>query len=219
MPPAVATSFAERRTPSLKDFAPDAGARRSGDADLCEALASAEPGAADALLRRLNGVVEATLARLVGPADVERDDLVQQSHERILASVVTRRFEGACSLSTWARVITEHVVIDALRSRARERSVFDGTCAAGDVAAGRAAAGPLPDELCDLRREIVSVQRSLDSVLPLRAQAFVLHDVLGFDLSEIADMLEISAAAAQSRLVRGRRDLHARIGLVRRMRD
>jgi RNA polymerase sigma-70 factor, ECF subfamily len=69
----------------------------------------------------------------------------------------------------------------------------------------------LPDELLDLRREIERVGRELCSVLPQRAEAFVLHDVLGFDVSEVAGMLEISAAAAQSRLARGRHDLFARI--------
>jgi RNA polymerase sigma-70 factor (ECF subfamily) len=73
------------------------------------------------------------------------------------------------------------------------------------------AVGPLPDELLDLRREIERVRSELCSVLPQRAEAFVLHDVLGFDVSEMAGMLEISAAAAQSRLVRGRHDLFARI--------
>jgi RNA polymerase sigma-70 factor (ECF subfamily) len=190
---------------------------RSNDADLCAALAAGQAGAADALFSRLRGLVEATLARLIGSADAERDDLIQQSHERILASVVLRRFAGACSLSTWARLITEHVVIDALRARARERRVFDDVRADSDVAAGLPLPGPLPDELLDLRREIERVKGGLSSVPPKRAEAFVLHDVLGFDLSEIAGMLEISAAAAQSRLVRGRHDLYARIGAARQM--
>jgi len=203
----------------MQFFRSGADAGPSGDADLCAALAAGQPGAADALFRRLHGLVEATLARLVGSTDREKDDLVQQSHERILASVVSRRFEGTCSLGTWARLITEHVAIDALRARARERRVFDEGRSDSDAVAGMPVPGPWPDEICDLRREIDRARRELSGVLPQRAEAFVLHDVLGFDLSEMAGLLRISPAAAQSRLVRGRRDLHARMSTAGQLRD
>src|SRR5260370_23375141 len=52
----------------------------------------------------------------------------------------------------------------------------------------------------DLRAALAATKRE-------RAEAVLLHDVLGHDLMEIARMTGVSIAAAQSRLVRGRKDV------------
>jgi DNA-directed RNA polymerase specialized sigma24 family protein len=44
-----------------------------------------------------------------------------------------------------------------------------------------------------------------------KAWTFLLHDVCGYDLREIAEITGASLTATQTRLVRGRREVHERI--------
>jgi RNA polymerase sigma-70 factor (ECF subfamily) len=62
-----------------------------------------------------------------------------------------------------------------------------------------------------LRALLSRVCEHLQKITPERAWAFLFHDVYGYSLEEIAAMTGTTVAAAQSRLVRGRRELHQRI--------
>ncbi len=69
----------------------------------------------------------------------------------------------------------------------------------------------------DVERE-VSVQQQLERVrfhlsemTEARATTLFLHDGLGYGLAEISALTLVSVAAAQSRLVRGRRQLRSRL--------
>jgi RNA polymerase sigma-70 factor, ECF subfamily len=167
-------------------------------------LADGEHWAAEALYDRLESIVERTLRRVLQASNVDYDDLVQVTFERIVRTLVERRFSGACSLSTWASAIAGHVGIDALRARARERGLLANHCLAQ--------AATLPtvsgaERQLEARSEIAQLQQILASMNPQQAETLMLHDALGHELSEIAVMTGVSVAAAQSRLVRGRKEL------------
>jgi RNA polymerase sigma-70 factor (ECF subfamily) len=61
------------------------------------------------------------------------------------------------------------------------------------------------------RRELDKMREHLARMDQGRALAVLLHDALGHDLAEVAVLSGCSVAAAQSRLVRGRRELVERM--------
>jgi RNA polymerase sigma-70 factor, ECF subfamily len=182
------------------------------DEEIIDAVRQGDRACADQLYFRLIDAVDITLFRIFGRRETDHEDLVQRAFEQIVLTLSRRTFAGACSLRTWASAITARVAFNVLRSRRRERAVLVST----PPEQMDTAAHPAPDaESVSLAREdIERLKRHLTKMKPDRAQAVFLHDVLGHELAEIAVMEDISVAAAQSRLVRGRRDLYKRLGMV-----
>jgi RNA polymerase sigma-70 factor (ECF subfamily) len=181
------------------------GALSLDDSELLAAMRAADESAAVAFHNRLRPRVEGTLRRLLGGNDADHDDLVQLAMIALVDAV--EDYRGECSLESWASAITAKVAYKHLRRRRLERKLFDGQEPSGDLA------GPSSLLRSVTARDLVTrVRRHLDAMAPDKAWAFLLHDVCGFDLREIAGMTETTVAAAQSRLVRGRRELHDRIG-------
>jgi RNA polymerase sigma-70 factor (ECF subfamily) len=178
------------------------GAGPPSDEEVLAGLRAEEPWAARCLVDRLEPAVERTLMRVLQSRTTDFEDLVQATFERIVRTLVERRFDARCSLSTWASAIATHVGIDSLRSRIRERRLFKDEKASGvhELSSRVDASARL-----EARAEVARVQRILARMNPAQAEAVLLHDLLGHDLSEIAAITGVTVAAAQSRLVRGRR--------------
>jgi RNA polymerase sigma-70 factor, ECF subfamily len=181
--------------------------RSPGDQTIIHAVLEGDTRVAGLLYDRLYPVVDRTLVRIMGGRGSDHEDLVQQVFEQIVLTLTRRRFAGACSLSRWGAVVATNVAISSIRKRVRERRWVDRSCA--EPPSG----WPAPEgerwtaERIDLRR----VQEALGRMDPKKAEALVLHDVFGHQLSEIAVLTGASVAATQSRLVRGRRDLSRRL--------
>lgn len=177
------------------------------DQEIVTGLRQGEPWAADQLYERVHVSVQRTLRRILRYGDGELEDLMQESFERMLRVLAERPLGGACNLPGWAAAVTAHLALDRLRKRTREQRILRRETAPedGDVR-------PSVERNLEARSKLSRVQGTLGRMRPQYAETLVLHDVLGHDLSEVAEITGVSVSAAQSRLVRGRRDFRRRTG-------
>ncbi len=176
------------------------------DSQLLASVRTGDPDAAAALHDRLRPVVERAIRRLLGRRDRDHEDLTQQVMIEVVYTI--DRFRGDCPLDAWASTVAAHVVYNHIRRRTTERRIFDAARLEDDDA---------PASLRSLSRDTAArstlkrVMAHLDAIDEVKAWTYVLHDVCGYDLREVAEITESSVAAAQSRLVRGRRELRERL--------
>lgn len=165
--------------------------------------------ASEALYWRVRPATDLALVTVLGRREGEHEDLVQDTLERVVATIVDRRFALACSLPTWASRIATNLALSLLRKRRTERTRLGYR--EPEEALRELISRPDPERDAEDRSQAACVRRALECLESTRAETLVLHDVLGHELSEIAAMHGCSVAAAQSRLVRGRKELVERV--------
>jgi RNA polymerase sigma-70 factor, ECF subfamily len=180
---------------------PDSGDR---DPELVSRVRGGDASAALAFHDRVRPIVDRTLARLLGRHDSDYDDLAQLSLMELVATI--DRFRMECPLDAWVSIVSARVIYRHLRRRKLERRLFVVDSSDNLDASER---GAMHGTL--LRGTIRRIENHLDKLDQKKAWAYVLHDVHGYDLAEVAEITESTVAAAQSRLVRGRKELHQRI--------
>jgi RNA polymerase sigma-70 factor (ECF subfamily) len=177
------------------------------DSELLSALRARtpEPSAATALHDRVRPQVDRTITRLLGRRDPDHADLAQLAMIELVYTI--DRYRGECSLDAWTSTLTARVVYKAIRKRQTERRIL-GTLDAEDYVARSA---PSTDREAVAHDLMHRVRKHLSEIEENKAWTFLLHDACGYDLQEIAQITGVSVAAAQARLVRGRREVHERI--------
>ncbi len=166
-----------------------------------------EPWAYAALYEALYPIVARALQKILHQSP-DYEDLVQTSFELIVRTLQKPRAKEIENLAAWASAIAARVALDSLRARIRERRIFDRDASAAHQV--EAVPAPRLEQQLDVRHELQWLQGALAAMNAEQAEAVLLHDVLGHDLSEVASLTEVSTAAAQKRLSRGHLELKRR---------
>lgn len=172
------------------------------DDELVHGVVAGDARVAERLYRRLKPFVRRTLRRLAGDNQADLEDLTQVAFMRILTSMKKGAFQEGANLEAWCGVIATRAGMDHLRSVYRRRSLFF---------LGKAHRDPVVLPGGEQAVELTEVRRALSSLKASHAEVLFLHDTMGYELSEIAQHLDISVAATQSRLVRTRKELILRL--------
>ena len=174
------------------------------DSALLVGLKARDTSLSAAFYDRVRPIVDRTLMRLIGVQDNEYEDVAQRALFELVDTI--DRFRGECPLDAWISIVSARTAFRVIRRRRVERKLFSVVQADEVPNATRSHAGAIA-----ARQAIERVHVELQQMDPNRAWTFLLHDVYGYDLKEVSQITGASLSAAQSRLVRGRREIHDRI--------
>ena len=200
------------KSPPLRLVAPAARTASGvlGDSDvkadevLLAGLEGKDPSFAARFCQRVRPVVDRTLTRLLGARDPDYEDLAQVALFELVSTI--HRFRRDCPLDAWLSIVTARVAYRHIRRRRLERRIFGQL--SPQESEGRLVVLPAAIEA---RQAIERVTGMLAKLEPKRVWTWLLHDVYGYDLKEITEIMGVSLSAAQSRLVRGRREVNERV--------
>jgi RNA polymerase sigma-70 factor (ECF subfamily) len=176
------------------------------------AVATAQTATADALeqyRRELTGYCY----RMLGSA-FEAEDAVQETMLRAWRSL--DRFEGRSALKSWLDRIATNVCFDSLAGRERRARPMDLGPAQEPLFENLAELPevtwitplPTPDELAEQRETLrLAFVAALQHLPPKQRAALILCEVLKWQASEAAELLETSVASVNSALQRARATL------------
>lgn len=174
------------------------------DSALIAGLKARDATLSGAFYDRVRPIVDRTLLRLLGARDHEYEDVAQFALFELIDGIDA--FRGDCPLNAWISIITARIVFRTIRRRRVERRIFSDP----SMVENFAAAGSLVRTVA-ARQAAERLSNELQRMDQNRAWTFLLHDLYGYDLKEIGQITGASLSAAQSRLVRGRREIHERI--------
>lgn len=139
------------------------------------------------------------------PATAE--EIVQESFAIALTGL--RRFDGRSSFVTWLRGIAHNLVRKHWRSHTRRGRAFSRLEQACDRAAPRAADDPEASHLQSQRAQALSA--ALDTLPDSLRETFVMRDVQGLSVDDVATRLQTTAGNVRVRANRARARIRAEL--------
>jgi len=187
-------------TPARQRQTPPFPSKEAGVTD-AELVARCQAGEVEAFetVYRLHAARIFTLAcRMAGSTD-EGEDLLQeiflQAHRKLGS------FKGDSALGTWLYRLAINHCLDFVRSRqAKNRRLTDTLDDESSMV-------PLARRESPVAR--LDLEREISRLPPGCREAFVLHDVEGFDHKEVAAMLGIAEGTSKSQVFKARAKLRA----------
>jgi len=168
------------------------------EADLVARCRAGDVDAFEALYRQHAARIYSLACRMAG-SRAEGEDLLQEIF--LQAYLKLGSFKGDASIGTWLYRLALNHCLDFVRSRQARAGKMTDTLDGGHQIEAVA------------RRETpiarIDLERALERLPPGSREAFVLHDVEGFDHKEVADMLGIAEGTSKSQVFKARMKLRA----------
>jgi RNA polymerase sigma-70 factor (ECF subfamily) len=145
--------------------------------------------------------IYALATRMAGSPD-QGEDLLQeiflQAHRKLAS------FKGDAALGTWLYRLAVNHCLDFVRSRQARMSKLTDTLDA------ETAAQPVARRETPIAR--IDLERALERLPEGCREAFVLHDIEGYDHREVAEMLGIAEGTSKSQVFKARMKLRGMLG-------
>jgi len=170
----------------------------STDADLVARCQTSDVDAFEELYRRQASRIYALACRMAGSPEAG-EDLLQEIFLQAFRKIGS--FKGDATIGTWLYRLAVNHCLDFVRSRQAKMATATEALD-GDLAIEPRAPRETPIARIDL-------ERALERLPPGCREAFVLHDVEGYDHKEVAEMLGIAEGTSKSQVFKARMKLRA----------
>jgi RNA polymerase sigma-70 factor, ECF subfamily len=190
--------FKQRPGPSVPSKETDV---RTADADLVERCRAGDVEAFEALYRDQAPRIFA-LTRRMGGSPEDGEDLLQEIFLQAYRKLDS--FKGDAAIGTWLYRLALNHCLDHVRGR---RAKMDRMTDTLDADAAIEPQGPRETPIARM-----DLERAMERLPEGCREAFVLHDVEGFDHKEVGRLLGIAEGTSKSQVFKARMKLRAILG-------